>query len=53
MDQTCISRKQQKILQADSFSWRRTLRLPKLRGTIVWPWFMLTLLSASVVVLHS
>ena len=53
MDQTCISRKQQKILQADSFSWRRTLRLPKLRGTIVWPWFMLTLLSFSVVVLHS
>ena len=53
MDQTCISRKQQKILQADSFSWRRTLRLPKLRGTILWPWFMLILLTVSVVVLHS
>lgn len=52
MDQTCISRKQQKIAQADSFSWRRTLRLPKLRGTILWPWFMLTCLSLSVVVLH-
>ena len=53
MDQTCISRKQQKILQADSFSWRRTLRLPKLRGTILWPWFLLTILSISVVVLQS
>ena len=53
MDQTCISRKQQKISQADSFSWRRTLRLPKLRGTILWPWLAITLLSVSVVVLHS